>query len=157
MNNNIKSNRDIDKYILNYRNKEINKLNNKYVKIRNNIKKELFMYNSIMSVLIYNKEKTNKLLKSCNKEQVLISYTLSENEKSNILYLSGFIADLNFKGLTDTFIRNLNSFLNKNRKIYFSEIYSRLYILKFKREIDNNLSIKRYTVTISRVDNFFKF
>lgn len=157
MNNNIKSNRDIDKYILNYRNKEINKLNNKYVKIRNNIKKELFMYNSIMSVLIYNKEKTNKLLKSCNKEQVLISYTLSENEKSNILYLSGFIADLNFKGLTDTFIRNLNSFLNKNRNIYFSEIYSRLYILKFKREIDNNLSIKRYTVTISRGDNFFKF
>jgi hypothetical protein len=157
MNNNIKSNRDIDKYILNCRNKEINKLNNKYVKIRNNIQKELFMYNSIMSVLIYNKEKTNKLLKSCNKEQVLISYTLSENEKSNILYLSGFIVDLNFKGITDTFIRNLNNFLNKNRNMFFAEIYSKLYILKFKREIDNNLSTKSYTVTISRVDNFFKF
>ena len=157
MNNNIKSNRDIDKYILNCRNKEINKLNNKYVKIRNNIQKELFMYNSIMSVLIYNKEKTNKLLKSCNKEQVLISYTLSENEKSNILYLSGFIVDLNFKWLTDTFIRNLNNFLNKNRNMFFAEIYSKLYILKFKGEIDNNLSTKSYTVTISRVDNFFKF
>lgn len=157
MNCNIKSNRDIDKYILSYRNKEINKLNNKCTKIRNDIQKELFMYNSIMSILIYNKEKTNKLLKSSNKEQVLISYTLSENEKSDILYLSGFIANLNFKGLINTFIRNLNNFLNRSRNIFFAEIYNKLYILKFKRKIDNNLLTKSYTVTISKADNFFKF
>lgn len=119
---------------------------NKCVKIRNNIQKELFMYNSIMSVLTYNKEKTNKLLKSCNKEQVLISCTLSENEKYNILYLSGFIVDLNFKGLTDTFIRNLNNFLNKNRNIFFAEIYSKLYILKFKKK---NCTEKKIIIGLS--------